>query len=186
MAAHYKVKYGLEGLEKSLTIASKRFSKVINYHEDSRSPSTERSITGSLPNLLVDSLDEPKNDNDNDNIYDDDDDNGDDISYMVMHPAKKSIHHTLSLDRIDLKAEPSDSHKPLTYSTSNGGSFSYSDSISSDMLSSSIRTPNGCLHSPGIFSERTFSGNKYIIRQYIKILMMFSMVSDLLTTCAYA
>ena len=156
MAAHYKVKYGLEGLEKSLTIASKRFSKVLNYHEDSISPSTERSITGSLPNLLADSLDEPKNDNDNDD--DDDDDNGDDISYMVMHPAKKGIQHTLSLDRIDLKAEPS--HKPLTYSASSGGSFNYSDSISSDMLSNSIRTPNGYLHSPGSFSERTFIGNK--------------------------
>ena len=179
MAAHYKVKYGLEGLEKSLTIASKRFSKVINYHEDSRSPSTERSITGSLSNLLSDNLDESKNDD----VYDDND-NGDEISYMVMHLAKKGIQHTLSLDRIDLKAAPS--HKPLTYSTSSAGSFICSDSVSSYLLSNSIRTPNGYRYSPGSFGERTFSGNKNVIRQYIIILMMFSMVSDRLIICAYA
>ena len=148
MAAHYKMKYGLEGLEKSLTIVSKRFSKVMSYQEDSRSPSTDRSLTGSLPNLLADNLDESKND-------DDDDDNGDDISYMVMHPAVKGIRHTLSLD---FKAKPS--HKQLTYSTSSGGSFNYSDSISSDVLSNSIRTPNGCLHSPASIGEHTFSGNR--------------------------
>ena len=153
MAAHYKMKYGLEGLEKSLTIASKRFSKVMSYQEDSRSPNTDRSLTGSLPNLLADNLDESKNDNDND-----DDDNGDELSYMVMHPAKKGIQHTLSLDRIDLKAEPT--HRSLTYSTSSGGSFNYSDSISSDVLSNSIRTPNGYLHSSASISERTFSGNR--------------------------
>ena len=33
-AAHYKMKYGLEGLEKSLTIASKRFSRTVDYSED--------------------------------------------------------------------------------------------------------------------------------------------------------
>ena len=180
MADHYKVKHGLVGLEKSLTIASKRFSKVINYHEDSRSRSTERSITGSLSNLLSDNLDESKNDD----VYDDDDnDNGDEISYMVMHPAKKGIQHTLSLDRIDLKAAPS--HKPLTYSTSSAGSFICSDSVSNDLLSNSIRTPNGYLHSPGSFGERTFSGNKNVIWKYIKILMMFSVVSDRLIICAY-
>ena len=97
MAAHYKMKYGLEGLEKSLTITSKRVSKIVDYSEDIRSSSTDKSLIGSLPKLLADNLDESKNDDD-----DDDDDN--DIPFMIMHPPKKCLQPTLSLDRMDLKA----------------------------------------------------------------------------------
>ena len=149
MAAHYKMKYGLEGLEKSLTIANKRFSRTVDYNEDARSSSTDKSLTGSLPNLLADNLDKSKNDDD------DDDDN--DISYMVMHPPKKGLQHTLSLDRMDLQAEPS--HPPLRFYSSSTGMFSCSDSFSSDLPSNSITTPNGYLHSPASFKERTFNGN---------------------------
>ena len=60
MAAHYKMKYGLEGSEKSLTITSKRVSKTVDYSEDIRSSSTDKSLIGSLPKLLADNLDESK------------------------------------------------------------------------------------------------------------------------------
>ena len=80
MAAHYKVKYGLEDLEKSLTIAYKRFSRTVDYNEDARSSSTDKSLTSNLPKLLADSLDESKSD---------DDDGDNDIPYMVIHPPKR-------------------------------------------------------------------------------------------------
>ena len=152
MAAHYKMKYGLEGSEKSLTITSKRVSKIVDYSEDIRSSSTDKSLIGSLPKLLADNLDESKNDDDDD---DDDDDN--DIPCMIMHPPKKCLQPTLSLDRMDLQAESS--HPPLRFSSSSVGTFSGSDSFSSDLLSNSITTPNGYLHSPASFKERTFNGN---------------------------
>lgn len=52
--------------EIALTIASKRFSRTVDYNEDARSSSTNKSLTGSLPNLLADSLDESKSDDDDD------------------------------------------------------------------------------------------------------------------------
>ena len=64
MVAHYKVKYGLEGLEKSLTIANKRFSRTVDCSEDARSSSTNKNLTSCLPKLLADSLDESKSDDD--------------------------------------------------------------------------------------------------------------------------
>ena len=131
MAAHYKVKYGLQGLEKTLTLASKRFSR--NFDDEEVSSSLDKKLTGSLPNL-VDSPDESK---------DNDDDNGDDIPYMVMHPHAKDIPHSLSLSRLKQEAKPS--HKLLSSSLSSAGAFTYSDSSSSDQ--GSIRVANSHLTS---------------------------------------
>ena len=132
MAAHYKVKYGLQGLEKTLSIASKRFSRSFDIEEVSSS--LDKKLTSSLPNL-VDSPDESK---------DSDDDNGDDISYMVMHPQTTNIRYSLSLDRLGQEAKPS--HKLLSSSVSSTGAFTYSDSSSSDQ--GSVRVVNDYLNSP--------------------------------------
>ena len=148
MAAHYKMRYGLEGSVKSLTITSKRVSKIVDYSEDIRSSSIDKSLIGSLSKLLADNLDESKNNDD----YDDND-----IPCMIMHPPKKCLQPTLSLDRMDLQVESS--HPPLRFSSSSVGTFSSSDSFSSDLLSNSITTPNGYLHSSASFKEHTFNGN---------------------------
>lgn len=135
MAAHYKVKYGLEGLEKTLSEASKRFSRSIE--SDDNVIDSQKFIAGSLPNLLDDnSLNKSK----------DSDDTGDDIPYMVMNPRKQTVKHTLSLDRLDLHAAPS--HKPIASSLSSAGTFSYSSSVSSDVAPGSIPISNGYLQSP--------------------------------------
>ena len=131
MAAHYKVKYGLQGLEKTLTLASKRFSRSID-SEDVPPSSLDKKLTSSLPNL-VDNFDESNNS----------EDTGDDVPYMVMH---KNIQQSMSLDKLSLGTTPF--HKPLASSVSSGGSFNYSDSSSSDHGSHSIRVANGYLTSP--------------------------------------
>ena len=67
MSAHYKVKYGLEGLEQSISRATKRFSKNLDYNHP---------LACSLPNLISDS-------NGLTGSYGEEDD---EMSYMVMHP----------------------------------------------------------------------------------------------------
>lgn len=154
MAAHYKVKYGLQGLEKTLTMASKRFSRSSsNDYGNSNSPSTDikrgQNLASSLPNLLADDLGDSKTD----------DDTGDDIPYMVMHPQpKQNLQHSLSLEKLNLETTPSPLHKALTYSSSSSARLSYLETPSSRSQSTSIRTPNGYLQSPKGITERTFSG----------------------------
>lgn len=131
MAAHYKVKYGLQGLEKTLSLASKRFSRSIDSEEV---PSNlDMKLTSSLPNL-IDSSDGSKNS----------DDIGDDLPYMVMQPHKKSVQHSMSLDRLSSGTTPF--HKPVASSMSSGGAFTYSDSPPNNH--GSIRVANGYLTSP--------------------------------------
>ena len=148
MAAHYKVKYGLEGLEETISQASKRFSRSIDYHDNS--PNTDinhdKTFAGSLPNLLTDECNS-------------DDDVGDDIGYMVMQPSKKPVQHSASLDRLNIGTKPS--HKPLAGSTSSGGAFTYSDSFTDNMPPNSIKTANGYLHSPTSVTDQSFNGNNH-------------------------
>ena len=131
MAAHYKVKYGLQGLEKTLTLASKRFSRSID-NEDVPS-NLDKKLTSSLPNL-IDSSEGSKNS----------DDTGDDLPYMVMQPPKMSVQHSMSFDGLSSRTTPF--HKPVASSMSSGGTFTYSDSSPSDH--GSIRVANGYLTSP--------------------------------------
>ena len=169
MAAHYKVKYGLEGLERTITMASKRFSRSID-NEDAPS-SLDKKLTSSLPNL-IDSFDESKNS----------EDTGDDIPYMVMHPHKKSVQYSMSLDRLSLGTTPF--HKPLGSSVSSGGTFTYSDSSPSNQ--GSIRVTNGYLTSPtrpgGYINHPTIPENtsedfngEY---KYVRKVALFCTISD--------
>ena len=67
MSAHYKVKYGLEGLEKSISKATIRFSKSLDYNE---------TLAFSLPNLSSDS----------NGLTGSHEEEDDEMSYMIMHP----------------------------------------------------------------------------------------------------
>lgn len=149
MAAHYKVKYSLESLEKTLSRATKWFSKSIDNEDvvnDHAKTVYDQSLGSSLPNLLDDndSIDESKNDD------------TDDIPYMVMKSFKKStkLQHSLSLDRLTLG--DASTHKPLSGSVSSAGTFS---SVSSDITTpSSAPSHNGHLHLPSmVINEHRFT-----------------------------
>jgi len=65
MLAHYKIKYGLEGLEKSISKATIHFSKSLDYNQ---------TLAFSLPNLSSDS-----------NSLTGSREEDDEMSYIVMH-----------------------------------------------------------------------------------------------------
>ena len=88
MSAHYKVKYGLEGLEQSISRATKRFSKSLDYNQ---------TLTFSLPNLSSDS----------NGLTGSHEKEDDEMSYMVMHPVSPTASEGVASSLTNMKSSSS-------------------------------------------------------------------------------